>query len=85
MEDEASIREIGIIKWFSNSKGFGFIIDEDSNSDIFVHYSSIMIDGYKSLKAGQVVQYRTEEGDKGIHAVDVCPIEDIEDARNSSD
>ena len=77
MEDEASIREIGTIKWFSNSKGFGFIIDEDSSSDIFVHYSSIMIDGYKSLKAGQMVQYRTGKREKGIHAVDVSPIDDI--------
>ena len=76
MEDEASIREMGTIKWFSNSKGFGFILDETGSSDIFVHYSSIMIDGYKSLKAGQMVQYRTEKGEKGIHAVDVSPIDD---------
>ena len=76
MEDEASIREMGTIKWFSNSKGFGFILDETGSSDIFVHYSSIMIDGYKSLKAGQMVQYRTEKGEKGIHAVDVSPIDE---------
>jgi CspA family cold shock protein len=76
MEDEASIREMGTIKWFSNSKGFGFILDETGSSDIFVHYSSIMIDGYKSLKAGQMVHYRTEKGEKGIHAVDVSPIDD---------
>ena len=76
MEDEASIREMGTIKWFSNSKGFGFILDETGSSDIFVHYSSIMIDGYKSLKAGQMVQYRTEKGEKGIHAVDVSPVDD---------
>jgi len=76
MEDKESIKEIGIIKWFSNSKGFGFILNEAGNSDIFVHYSSIMIDGYKSLKAGQVVHYRTEDGEKGLHAVDVTPVVD---------
>lgn len=74
MEDKMTIREMGTIKWFSNSKGFGFILDETGESDIFVHYSSIMVDGYKSLKAGQIVHYRTEKGDKGLHAVDVVPI-----------
>lgn len=76
MEDKVSIKEMGIIKWFSNSKGFGFILSEAGNSDIFVHYSSIMVDGYKSLKAGQAVYYRTEQGEKGLHAVDVTPVND---------
>lgn len=74
MEDKATTREMGTIKWFSNSKGFGFILDKTGESDIFVHYSSIMVDGYKSLKAGQVVHYHTEKGDKGLHAVNVIPV-----------
>jgi CspA family cold shock protein len=74
MEDKALNKETGIIKWFSNSKGFGFILNETGNSDIFVHYSSIAIEGYKSLKAGQMVQYRMEESEKGLHAVDVIPV-----------
>ena len=65
--------DLGTIKWFSNAKGFGFIVNEKGNGDIFVHYSAIMTDGYKTLKAGQLVNYEIQEGDKGLHAINVIP------------
>jgi len=48
---------IGIVKWFSNGKGYGFITSEETNDDIFVHYSSIIEDGYKTLKENQQVEF----------------------------
>ncbi|MBT5389054.1 MAG: cold shock domain-containing protein [Porticoccaceae bacterium] len=65
----------GTIKWFSNAKGFGFILPEDGEGDIFVHYSAINIQGYKTLKAGQLVAYETERGDKGLHAINIVPVD----------
>ena len=67
----------GMIKWFSNAKGFGFIVNErmEGNGDIFVHYSAIAIEGYKTLKAGQLVDYEIQEGEKGLHAINVIPLE----------
>ena len=65
--------DLGTIKWFSNAKGFGFIVNEKGNGDIFVHYSAIMTDGYKTLKAGQLVNYEIQEGEKGLHAINVIP------------
>ncbi|MDG2018805.1 MAG: cold-shock protein [Porticoccaceae bacterium] len=64
----------GMIKWFSNAKGFGFIINKDGAQDIFVHYSSIVCDGYRTLKSGQIVNYEIKEGEKGLHAENVVPI-----------
>ena len=61
----------GTVKWFNNAKGYGFILPEGGGDDLFVHYSSIHMDGYKTLKAGQPVEYETLEGDKGFHATNV--------------
>jgi CspA family cold shock protein len=61
----------GIVKWFNNSKGFGFIIPEDGGADIFAHYSSIEMDGYKTLRAGQPVTFETINGPKGLHATNI--------------
>ena len=61
----------GTVKWFNNAKGYGFILPEGGGDDLFVHYSSIHMDGYKTLKAGQPVEYDTHEGDKGCHATNV--------------
>ena len=61
----------GKVKWFNNSKGFGFISPNDSDLDIFVHFSTIKSEGYKSLKEGQAAQYEAEEGPKGWHAIQV--------------
>ena len=66
--------DLGTIKWFSNSKGFGFIVNENSTQDIFVHYSSIVSEGYKTLKSGQAVNYEIKEGEKGLHAANVVPL-----------
>ena len=60
----------GTVKWFNDTKGFGFITGEDGN-DVFVHYSSIQGDGFKSLAEGQAVSYEVENGPKGPKAVNV--------------
>ena len=61
----------GKVKWFSKSKGYGFIEPEDGGDDIFVHFSSIKSDGFRTLHEGQSVVYNTEQGPKGLHAVEV--------------
>ena len=71
----------GRVKWFNNAKGFGFILPEDESEDYFVHYSSIVMDGYKTLKAGQAVSFEMVDGPKGIHAVDVSLLDQEDDGR----
>jgi cold shock protein len=66
---------IGTVKWFNNRKGWGFIQSEDWKEDIFVHFSAIKGDGFKSLVAGQQVSFDTEKGNRGLHAIDVICIE----------
>jgi CspA family cold shock protein len=61
----------GVVKWFNSSKGFGFINAEGETRDIFVHFSSIEMDGYKALKEGEAVEFSLEEGPKGPTAVGV--------------
>ena len=63
----------GTVKWFNNAKGYGFVLPEAGGDDLFIHYSSIQMEGYKSLKAGQGVVYELQEGPKGLHAVDIRP------------
>ena len=60
----------GKVKWFDNKKGYGFIAPEEGN-DIFVHFSSIQGDGYKTLEEGQEVEFEVEQGPKGEQAVNV--------------
>lgn len=60
----------GSVKWFSNIKGFGFI-QCDEHGDVFVHFSEIQIDGYKTLKEGQVVEYELASNEKGLMAKNV--------------
>lgn len=69
------------VKWFNALKGYGFLIGPDGE-DVFVHYRSILGDGYKSLIEGQQVEYSLVKGDKGWQATDVVPIGDDE---NGSD
>jgi CspA family cold shock protein len=63
----------GTVKWFNNKRGWGFIVKEDGD-DIFVHYSAIKGDGFKTLDEGQRVQFEIEEGDKGPAAANVEPV-----------
>ena len=67
-----SKREQGLVKWFNDARGYGFIIDEtDVTEQFFVHYSSINTDGFKTLKEGQRVEFTLKSTDKGIQATDV--------------
>lgn len=61
----------GSVKWFDNRKGYGFLRCDDCEEDIFVHYSNIDGDGFKSLRDGDMVAFEVEEGNKGLHAVGV--------------
>jgi CspA family cold shock protein len=61
----------GTVKWFSDEKGFGFITPDDGSQDVFVHHSSIVGDGYKSLDEGAKVSYEAEPSDKGPRASNV--------------
>jgi len=62
--------EQGTVKWFNNTKGFGFI-ERPDDEDVFVHYSSIVGDGYKALEEGDAVEFDVEQGPKGLQAVNV--------------
>lgn len=63
----------GTVKWFNESKGFGFITPEDGGSDVFVHFSAIQGKGFKTLLEGQAVTYDVEQGPKGPQAANVVP------------
>ncbi|WP_025820226.1 cold shock domain-containing protein CspD [Shewanella marina] len=63
----------GTVKWFNNAKGFGFICPDEGGEDVFAHYSTIEMDGYRTLKAGQPVQFEVEQGPKGMHASAISP------------
>jgi len=65
----------GTVKWFNNAKGYGFIRPDDGGDDIFAHYSTIEMEGYKSLKAGQEVSFDTFEGPKGLHAQEINSVD----------
>jgi CspA family cold shock protein len=66
-----SDRVRGTVKWFNNSKGYGFITREDGEEDVFVHYSAIEADGYRSLNEGQRVEFTIEQSPKGLQASNV--------------
>ncbi|MFV1983611.1 MAG: cold-shock protein [Thiohalomonadales bacterium] len=61
----------GTVKWFNNTKGFGFIAPDDGSTDVFVHFSAIKIEGYKKLDEGQAVTFEVETGPKGPQATQV--------------
>jgi len=65
----------GTVKWFNESKGFGFISPSDGGADVFVHFSAIVSEGrYRTLAEGQSVKYDVESGPKGLQAANVTPI-----------
>lgn len=61
----------GTVKWFSNAKGYGFISPEGSASDVFAHFSAIAMEGYRTLRRGQKVQFELTEGPKGLLAANI--------------
>ncbi len=69
------VRLKGTVKWFNNAKGFGFIGREDGSSDVFVHYSAINIEGYKSLQEGDQVEFEIVDGQKGPQAGNVTRVQ----------
>ncbi|MES2674420.1 MAG: cold shock domain-containing protein CspD [Pseudomonadota bacterium] len=72
----------GTVKWFNNAKGYGFILSDEGNEDLFAHYSTISMDGYKTLKAGQQVTFDIIKGEKGLHAINIrAPLANNIDAK----
>jgi CspA family cold shock protein len=64
---------VGTVKWFSNEKGYGFI-EREGGEDVFVHHSSITMEGYRTLTEGQRVEFEITQGDKGLQAANVRPV-----------
>jgi cold shock protein len=69
-----SDRLVGTVKWFNAAKGYGFIGRDDGEKDIFVHFSSIAMEGYRRLREGQMVEFSVENGEKGEQAANVVPL-----------
>lgn len=67
----------GKVKWFNNAKGFGFIVADGQQEDLFAHFSAINMSGYKTLKAGQTVYFDIVQGPKGLHAMNICTEEQV--------
>jgi CspA family cold shock protein len=66
--------QTGIVKWFNDEKGFGFIVPDDGGDDLFAHFSAINIDGFKSLKEGQRISFEVAQGPKGRQASNIQPV-----------
>lgn len=65
----------GQVKWFNNTKGYGFILPDGEDDDLFAHYSEVAMEGYKTLKAGQRVSFESADGPKGRHATNIQPLD----------
>jgi CspA family cold shock protein len=72
-QEQNVAREQGVVKWFNASKGYGFI-QRQSGEDVFVHFSAIQMDGYKSLTEGQLVEFEVKQGPKGFQAETVTKV-----------
>ncbi|PNF60252.1 cold shock domain-containing protein CspD [Stutzerimonas stutzeri] len=70
----------GKVKWFNNAKGYGFIVADGGDEDLFAHYSAIQMEGYRTLKAGQAVVFNILQGPKGLHATDIKPQQVVSEA-----
>ena len=66
----------GTVKWFNNTKGYGFILPDAESDEVFAHFSAIQMEGFKTLKAGQSVRFDVEAGPKGMHAVAITACSD---------
>lgn len=75
----------GTVKWFNNAKGFGFVVPAEGKEDVFVHYTAIAMNVYRTLKPGQLVDYTAEITDHGLHAVTLTVVEENEEAAEKND
>jgi CspA family cold shock protein len=66
----AAVKEKGVVKWFNGAKGYGFI-QRSTGEDVFVHFSAILADGYRSLNEGEAVEFELQQGPKGLNAIEV--------------
>ncbi len=65
----------GTVKWFNNRKGYGFVVpDEQVEEDVFIHYSSIEMEGFKTLNEGQKINFELSDGPKGLHATNITDL-----------
>ncbi|MFG3454097.1 MULTISPECIES: cold shock domain-containing protein CspD [Pseudomonadaceae] len=70
----------GKVKWFNNAKGYGFIVADGGDEDLFAHYSAIQMEGYRTLKAGQAVMFDILQGPKGLHATNIRSLQSTAEA-----
>ncbi|WP_019339492.1 cold shock domain-containing protein CspD [Stutzerimonas stutzeri] len=70
----------GKVKWFNNAKGYGFIVADGGDEDLFAHYSAIQMEGYRTLKAGQAVMFDILQGPKGLHATNIRSLQTTAEA-----
>ena len=75
---KGDLMQTGVVKWFNNAKGYGFILSDEGHVDIFAHYSAIEMEGYRTLKAGQCVSFESVEGAKGLHASNITLLESVQ-------
>jgi len=71
MQEGSKTMALGTVKWFNDAKGYGFISRADDGKDVFVHYSSISGEGFRTLNQGQTVEYEEQQGPKGLFAAKV--------------
>jgi CspA family cold shock protein len=65
----------GTVKWFNNRKGYGFVVpDQQAEEDVFIHYSSIEMEGFKTLSEGQKINFELSDGPKGLHATNITDL-----------
>ncbi|HAB55127.1 MAG TPA: hypothetical protein DCE61_01795 [Cellvibrionales bacterium] len=76
--------QTGVVKWFNNAKGYGFILTDIENKDVFAHYSAVEMDGYRTLKAGQCVAFQAVDGPKGLHAASITILAEAPDISGES-
>ncbi len=76
--------QTGVVKWFNNAKGYGFVLADEDGKDVFAHYSAIEMEGYRTLRAGQCVAFEAIEGPKGQHAVSIKVLDQAPDIASSS-
>ena len=74
MQETCLVAPEGVVKWFDDKKGFGFIQPDDNSEDVFVHFSAVQAEGYKTLEEGQKVSFEVVQGEKGLRAANVLPL-----------